>query len=73
MSVARSVRSLPPGGTSRGAAGVRRMQRPTAAASEASENPVCQTQLVWGRRSAVRAKKNDSARAVWTQIRELLL
>ena len=37
MSVARSVRSLPPGGTSRAAAGVRRMQRLMAAASEPSE------------------------------------
>ena len=45
MSVARSVRSLPPGGTSRGAAGARRMQRPMAAASEPSENPVRQTGL----------------------------
>ena len=61
MSVARSVRSLPPSGTSRAAVGVRRMQRPMAAASEPSENLVRQTRLVGGLRSAVRAKKSNSA------------
>ena len=73
MSVAPCFRSLPSSGTSRAAAGARRMQCPTAAASEPSENPVCQTQPVWGLTSAVRQKKNDSARAVCTQMRELLL